>query len=110
MVIVKSLGEHYSIFDIYSLYSNGTLSVDLSCLSFKRLLVTVSIKICISLLEIVFIIPNSADPGEISHYPSISSLLLVKVPFIYMKCSKCKTLAICKGFLFSAFDASATMI
>ena len=53
---------------INSLYSNGTLSVELSCLYFKWLLVKVSIKYVFLSLKIVFIIPNSADPGEISHY------------------------------------------
>ena len=54
---------------IDSLYSNGTLSVELSCLYFKWLLVKVFFIKCVFLsLKIVFIIPNSADPGEISHY------------------------------------------
>ena len=46
---------------INSLYSNGTLSVELSCLYFKWLLVKVSIKYVFLSLKIVFIIPNSAD-------------------------------------------------
>ena len=62
MVIVKSLGERYSIL-INSLYSNGTLSVELLCLYFKWLLVKVSIKYVNLSLKIVFIIPNSAEPG-----------------------------------------------
>ena len=53
---------------INSLYSNGTLSVELSCLYFKWLLGKVSIKYVFLSLKIVFIIPNSAGPGEISHY------------------------------------------
>ena len=53
---------------INSLYSNGTLSVELSCLYLKWLPVKVSIKYVFLSSKIVFIIPNSADPGEISHY------------------------------------------
>ena len=44
MVIEKSLDERYSLFDKPSIYYNGTLSMELSCLYFKRLLVKVSIK------------------------------------------------------------------
>ena len=101
---------------INSLYSNGTLSVELSCL---WLLVKVSIKYVFLSFKIVFIIPNSADPGEISHYVSfhqglycLLKYLLLKELMVYnhMKCSKSKTFAICKEFLFCAFDASVTMI
>ena len=67
MVIMKSLGERYSIFD-NALYSNGTLSVELSCLYFKWLLVKLSIKYVFLSLKIAFTIPNSTDPGKISHY------------------------------------------
>ena len=42
--------------------------MELSCLYFERLLLKVSIKYVFLSLMIVFIIPNSADPGEISHY------------------------------------------
>ena len=53
---------------INSLYSNGTLSVELSCFYFKLLLVKISIKYAFFSLKIVFTIPNSTDPGKISHY------------------------------------------
>ena len=64
MVIMKSHGERYSIFD-NALYSNGTLSVELSCLYFKWLLVKLSIKYVFLSLKIAFTIPNSTDPGKI---------------------------------------------
>ena len=51
---------------INSLYSNGTLSVELFCLYFKWLLVKVSLKYAFHALFSSF--QNSADPGEISHY------------------------------------------
>ena len=41
-----------------------TISMGLSILYFKRLLVKISIKRCISVLEDCFILANSADPNE----------------------------------------------
>ena len=99
---------------IKPLYSNGTLSMEfgtlsmeLSCLYFKRLLVKVSIKDVFLSLKIVFIIPNGANPGEVSYCEPfhqglycLFKYLLWKELKVYnhMKCTKCKTFA--KDFSF----------
>ena len=87
-----------TVYLINPLCSNGTLSVELTCLYIKRLLVKDSMKKNVFLsLKIVFIVANSANPGEISLFVPFHQGLYCLLKYLlwkelevynHMKCTK----------------------